>query len=133
MATATANLNAANQTINDKNKEIEAIKEELKISKNERDQNNQQLATQKANNDALKDKLETQKKEIEDLGKKFNTEFENIANKIFETKTEKFTELNKNNLKTILEPLGKNIDEFKKQVDELINPNQKNDFLWVKK
>ena len=128
LATATANLLATHQTINEKNKEIETIKEEIKITKNELTQSNQHLATAKANNNALNDRLETQKKEIEDLGKKFNTEFENIANKILETKTEKFTELNKNNLKNILEPLGKNIDEFKKQVDEVYKTESKERF-----
>ncbi|GAB3424443.1 DNA recombination protein RmuC [Niabella aquatica] len=78
----------------------------------------QQLATANANNNALAEKLQTQKEEIETLGKKFNTEFENIANKILETKTGTFTELNKTNMKNILEPLGEHIREFSKQVQE---------------
>ncbi len=119
LATSSANLNAANQTINEKNKEIDSIKKELLNTKTDLTQSNQLLATAKANNDALNDKFETQKKEIEELGKKFNTEFENIANRILDLKTEKFTELNKNNLKAILEPLGQNINDFKKQVDEV--------------
>ncbi|MFT4095111.1 MAG: DNA recombination protein RmuC [Niabella sp.] len=77
-----------------------------------------ELATARANNQALNDKLQTQGEEIERLGKKFNVEFENIANRILETKTGTFTELNKVNMKNILEPLGENIREFKKQVQE---------------
>ena len=53
---------------------------------------NKQLATELANNNALREKLETQKQEIENLGKKFNIEFQNIANKILEEKTEKFSQ-----------------------------------------
>ncbi|WP_262915561.1 DNA recombination protein RmuC [Niabella ginsengisoli] len=78
----------------------------------------QQLATAIATNNALNEKLQTQKIEMEAMGKKFNTEFENIANKILETKTGTFTELNKANMKTLLEPLGENIREFKKQVQD---------------
>jgi DNA recombination protein RmuC len=76
------------------------------------------LAIAKASHKTLAEKLELQQSERELLEKKFNTAFENIANRIFETKSEKFTELNKSNLQQILEPLGKNIDAFKKQVDE---------------
>jgi len=64
------------------------------------------------------EKLEIQKAEMMALSKKFNIEFENIANRILETKSEKFTELNKNNLKNILDPLGQNIEAFKKSVYE---------------
>ncbi|OJX91188.1 MAG: hypothetical protein BGP01_12245 [Paludibacter sp. 47-17] len=67
---------------------------------------------------AAADTLETQKAEMMALSKKFNLEFENIAGRILETKAEKFTELNKTNLKNILEPLGQNIENFKKTVHE---------------
>lgn len=77
------------------------------------------LAEEKANSRVLNEKLDTQKKEAEELAKKFNTEFENIANRILDTKSEKFTRLNKENLTAILDPLGKNIDEFKKTVNEV--------------
>ncbi|MCX6159227.1 MAG: DNA recombination protein RmuC [Ignavibacteriae bacterium] len=128
LSTVTANLNAANKTIIDKKVEIEIIKEERNALSKELTQTNQRLATADANNQALDEKLETQKKEMEELGTKFNTEFENIANKILDTKTEKFTELNKNNLKTILEPLGKNIDDFKRQVDDVYKAESKERF-----
>ena len=119
MATVSANYDASRQNIIEKNNEVLRTREELKTIKEERDLINQSLATAKANNEALQEKLSTQKKEVEELGKKFNLEFENIANKLLETKGEKFTELNRNNLKAILEPLGVNIESFKKQVTEV--------------
>lgn len=128
VSTAKADLRAANQTVLDKIKAIEAITEELKAAKKELSDTNQALATSKATNEALNDKLQTQKDEIEALGKKFNTEFENIANKILDTKTEKFTELNKTNLNTILEPLGKNITEFRTKVEEVYDKESKERF-----
>lgn len=112
----------------DKITAIESITEELKAAKKELSETNQALATAKATNEALNEKLQTQKDEIETLGKKFNTEFENIANKIIETKTEKFTELNKTNLKPILEPLGKNITEFKTRVEKVYDKEYKERF-----
>lgn len=50
--------------------------------------------------------------------------------KFFETKSEKFTELNKTNLKAILDPLGKNIDEFKSKVTEVYDKESKERFSW---
>jgi DNA recombination protein RmuC len=128
LSTANANLRAANQTLLDKNAALETLKEELKISKNDLTLSNQALATAKANNEALNEKLQTQREEMESLGKKFNTEFENIANKILETKSEKFTELNKTNLTSILEPLGKNITDFKTKVEEVYDKESKERF-----
>jgi DNA recombination protein RmuC len=128
LSTANADLRAANQTLLDKNASLEAINEELKVAKNDLSISNQALATAKANNEALNEKLQTQRDEMEALGKKFNTEFENIANKILETKSERFTELNKSNLTSILEPLGKNITEFKTKVEEVYDKESKERF-----
>lgn len=119
LAVAKADLAAANTLIAEKNKAAETLKEELQLLKQEYAQVSQRLATQTANNEAMQEKLSTQKEEITALNKKFNLEFENIANRILETKTEKFTELNKSNLNSILEPLGKNITEFKTKVEEV--------------
>lgn len=118
-AGANADLRAANQLIQDKQKQENASREELKTIKQELSIAIQRLASETANNEALQEKLKTQKEEIEALNKKFSLEFENIANRILETKTEKFTELNKANLNSILEPLGKNITEFKTKVEEV--------------
>lgn len=61
---------------------------------------------------------ETQKEEINQLQEKFTKEFENLANKILEEKTSKFTEQNKENLKNILNPLQEKILHFEKKVED---------------
>jgi DNA recombination protein RmuC len=128
LSTAKADLRSANQTNVDRNLILEAVKEELKVAKKDLTTSIQALATEKANNEVLNEKLQNHKNEIEALGKKFNTEFENIANRILETKSEKFTKLNSDNLKNILEPLGQNITEFKKQVDDVYKAESKERF-----
>ncbi|MBI4946176.1 MAG: DNA recombination protein RmuC [Bacteroidetes bacterium] len=75
------------------------------------------LATQTALNKGLEEKLKTQKEEVDTLQKTFTTEFENLANKILEDKSKKFTEQNKTNLENILNPLKENIAKFEKKVD----------------
>ena len=76
------------------------------------------LATQTALNKGLEEKLNTQKAEVDTLQKTFTTDFENLANKILEDKSKKFTEQNKTNLENILNPLKENITKFEKKVDD---------------
>jgi DNA recombination protein RmuC len=59
-----------------------------------------------------------QKKEIDELQQRFIKEFENLANRILEEKTGKFTEQNKTNLDAILKPLQEKIKDFEKKVEE---------------
>jgi len=59
-----------------------------------------------------------QKQEVEQLQEKFTKEFENLANKILEEKTTKFSEQNKENLKNILSPLQDKIQLFEKKVED---------------
>ena len=45
--------------------------------------------------------------------------FENLANKILDQKSAKFTEANKENIKSLLEPLDKDIRNFRKKVEDI--------------
>eukprot|EP01132_Coremiostelium_polycephalum_P011457 gene11457-14039_t len=60
-----------------------------------------------------------QEKYIIELQDRFRLEFENIANKILEEKTFKFTEQNKLNLDLILNPLKENIKAFEDKVEKV--------------
>ncbi len=64
------------------------------------------------------EKLIHQSKDLEQLQQKFKIEFENIANKLLEEKSIKFTEQNKNNLDAILNPLKERIKDFEEKVDK---------------
>ena len=66
----------------------------------------------------LNEKQTEKQKEIEDIQKKFSTEFENIANRLLEEKSKRFTEQNKTNLDVILNPLKDRIKEFEAKVDQ---------------
>ena len=67
---------------------------------------------------AQDDKLLIEKKEKEELQQKLITEFENIANKILDEKSQKFTDQNKTNLDIILNPLKEKIKDFEEKVDK---------------
>jgi DNA recombination protein RmuC len=64
------------------------------------------------------EKLVNQTKDIEQLQQKFKTEFENIANKLLDEKSLKFTEQNKTNIDIILNPLKERIKDFEDKVDK---------------
>lgn len=118
-ATLSANLNAAQETIRNYQEDIERARQEQKIRAEEYNEINRSLALFTAENKSLLEKLENQKTEIIELRKQFNLEFENIASKILEEKTEKFTHLNKDHLDAILKPFGENIESFRKKVEEV--------------
>lgn len=66
----------------------------------------------------LQEKLQNQKAELDEIQKKFTTEFENIANKILEKNSEKFTAANQKNLGDVLNPLKEKINLFEKKVED---------------
>ena len=76
------------------------------------------LAKKENDFDNLLERNIEQKQEVEQLQEKFTKEFENLANKILEEKTVKFTEQNKENLKNILSPLQDKIQLFEKKVED---------------
>jgi DNA recombination protein RmuC len=76
------------------------------------------LAKKENDFDNLLERNKEQKQEVEKLQEKFTKEFENLANKILEEKTVKFTEQNKENLKNILSPLQDKIQHFEKKVED---------------
>ena len=77
-----------------------------------------QLSKKEVDFDNLLERNREQKQEVEQLQEKFTKEFENLANKILEEKTNKFTEQNKENLKNILSPLQDKIQLFEKKVED---------------
>lgn len=75
------------------------------------------LAQQETTNKNLQEKLTLQKEELENLQQRFTKEFENLANKILDEKSQKFTEQNKTQLDIILNPLKDKIKDFEQKVD----------------
>lgn len=77
------------------------------------------LVRAEAQANAYRDKLAEQGKNIEELQQKFSLEFTNLANKILDEKTAKFTAQNQSNLDNILNPLKANIKSFEEKVEKV--------------
>ncbi len=77
-----------------------------------------QLSKKEVDFENLWERHKEQKSEINELQEKFTKEFENLANKILEEKSAKFTEQNSENMKNILLPLQDKIHIFEQKVDQ---------------
>ncbi len=105
------NLTILNQRLSDS--------EEHKVHlQSEKEQLGNQIVRYQADLENLQEKNREQKGEVEKLQEKFTKEFENLANKILEEKSLKFTERNEKNIKNILTPLNEKIVLFEKKVEE---------------
>ena len=103
--------------------------EETKTSFSNKDSENKELIAKlsiaETNLSNLNEKLETNKAELEGLHKKFTLEFENLANKVLEEKSQKFSELNKKQIDAIINPFNENLKEFKQTVKDTYEKGMK--------
>jgi len=76
-----------------------------------------QLATRDQQLLHLEQILRTQKGETAQLQAQFKTEFENIANRLLEEKSQRFTDQNARQLQSILTPLREKITDFEANID----------------
>ena len=97
---------------------IVILTKELETTRTQKESLVVQLSKSETDLENLWQRNKEQKQEVEQLQEKFTKEFENLANKILEEKTNKFTEQNKENLKTILSPLQDKIQLFEKKVED---------------
>jgi DNA recombination protein RmuC len=128
LATSTAKLEASEKLVIKQIQEIELLKHQsITIIDNHIEQS-KVVAKQEAEISMLRDKFELQKTEVESIRKQFNSDFEIIAAKILDEKSEKFTRINQQNINQLLKPLGENIDTFKRKVEEVYEKESKERF-----
>jgi DNA recombination protein RmuC len=97
---------------------IHELKQQFVSEKASWEQQLQKEIGEKEDFDNLLERNKLQKQEVQELQEKFSKEFENLANKILEEKSNKFTEQNKENMKNILSPLQDKIQLFEKKVED---------------
>lgn len=97
--------------------ETERLRGELSTKEREVRDAHAQLAAREQQVFHLEENYRNQKSEIEQLQARFKTEFENIANRLLEEKSERFTAQNAQQLQSVLAPLREKIKEFEENVD----------------
>jgi DNA recombination protein RmuC len=99
-------------------KQVNLLQNERNDLRTAKDALNVQLTKKEADFENLFERMREQRQETDELREKFTKEFENLANKILEEKSNKFTEQNRENMKNILSPLQEKIHLFEKKVED---------------
>ncbi|WP_411162304.1 DNA recombination protein RmuC [Mucilaginibacter sp. L3T2-6] len=82
---------------------------------------NQTLENARAYYKSQQEKIQEQKIEVEQIRKDFQLEFQNIAGKLLDEKSQKFVETNRTSLDILLNPLKENIRAFEEKVEKVYN------------
>ena len=97
---------------------IPVIEEELKFQQ-------KQFSGLQVQNATLEERLESKENEsreklkfLEEAKRLMSIEFENLSTKIFETKSKKFTEVNKDSIQNLLNPIQTKMKEFQEKVEK---------------
>ncbi len=102
----------------EKENSISELQKNIDSIRSDKENINIELTRKVSEINNLNTKLKDQKSEVEELQEKFTKDFEILANKILEEKSEKFTAKNKENITQILTPLQEKISSFEKKVEE---------------
>jgi DNA recombination protein RmuC len=122
-------VQSTQSTLQEREKQLQYSLQELKETVNKTQQEKEsirserealvvQLTKKEADNAGLLQKLTEQKEEVAQLQEKFTKDFQILANKILEEKSEKFTLQNKKNISEILNPLQEKIKHFEDKVEK---------------
>jgi DNA recombination protein RmuC len=104
--------------LNEKNEELHKVVNQREFIREQKELSILDYAKLESEFKNLQKKNLEQSQEVIQLQEKFTKEFENLANKILDEKTDKFTALNKENIKNILTPLQEKITHFEKKVED---------------
>ncbi len=96
----------------------DVVASEREAIRKEKDLLNNELVRRNAEFENLMEKNLEHKAEVEKIQEKFSKEFENLANKILDEKSNKFTKQNKESLEILLNPLQEKIKTFEKRVED---------------
>jgi DNA recombination protein RmuC len=132
-ASALSNLQNSKEIRQKLQEEFSELKTDFQNIQKELSDKIQKLTETQSQNRYLNDRMESQKKDFEDLKNQSHLEFQNLANKILEEKTQKFTASNRESIDSLLKPLGDNINTFKKQVEETYEKENKQRFSLEEK
>ncbi len=113
-------------------KQLKEQHEQLNLQLNERytqlNKANEDKATLYAQLKSNREKLDNQQNDILRLREQFKLEFSELAQKILDDNSKKFSESNEQSIRQILEPLKTNITEFKQKVEDTYDKESKERF-----
>jgi DNA recombination protein RmuC len=104
------------------------LEERLEQAQLQRGSAEQQVARLEAEKHYLDEKIQSHGQDMERLEAQFRERFENLANRIFDEKSQRFRKESEEGLGQILNPLRERLGEFQKKVDESFGQQAKEQF-----
>lgn len=101
--------------------ELQLLKNALERERQERQAVERTLEGTNAYLQAQQEKYADQKEELFQIKEKFNADFQVLANRILEEKTQKFTTYNQEQMGKLLDPLKDKIKSFEERVEKTYN------------
>ena len=118
LATSRSMQQHLEKQIEESQNQLRSLREDLRIKSAD-------IGKLQAEKEGLLERMKSHQSELTDLKEQFKKDFENLANRIFEEKTEKFTIQNKLSLDRVIEPLKERIKEFQEKVETTHNSSLK--------
>ncbi|MFN0031099.1 MAG: DNA recombination protein RmuC [Flavobacteriales bacterium] len=106
-------------------KNLEEAQNELRQLRHEKEQATSALAAKDEAWKNAQEKLKNHKDELGELKVQFQKEFENLANKIFDDKSEKFKQQNRDQLDVVLNPFKEKLRDFENKVEKVYSEENK--------
>ena len=104
------------------------LQTQLDVSRREQENLNRENSDLQARNRVLVENMEVQKQEVQRIRQEMNNEFKVLANEILQEKSKSFSEMNRERLSEILNPLKERLEGFKKTVEETYNSEARERF-----
>ena len=104
------------------------VQAQLGFSTREREKLNREKGDLQARNQVLAENMEVQKQEVQRVRQEMNNEFKVLANEILQEKSKSFSEMNRERLAEVLNPLKERLEGFKKTVEETYNSEARERF-----
>jgi DNA recombination protein RmuC len=117
-----------------KNRQIAELKGEIKDREEDTATQREKLAAEAERRAVAEEKssrvagLEDERRnaeEMQEAREQLKMEFQNVANKIFEDKSQKFTDQNRENIEGVLKPMREQLVDFKKKVEDVYDKESK--------
>ncbi len=112
-----ATLTNQEKNLTESNLELTHLKTTLTQQREQLLSEKSELSSQVAALTEINSNYKKQQKEIAEVEKRFSTEFENISARLIKENTKTLNESNSDSLKTVLDPLKENLENFKKNID----------------
>ena len=139
LQTARVNESAANERLSAKQSEMELIQQSQSRLSSENSSLLSEVQTSREELVSVKTSLDAERRQFEEKLALLNESkeqlgeaFKNIANEIFEDKSQKFTSTNRESLNAVLTPLNEKIQRFEKRVEETYDKESKERYSLAK-